>query len=94
MRLVTAPGDEDNKFPTNPDGSRATDLAWDHSKSWAQLEDIYARTDKVKAIGISNWSVPYLEKLEKTWKVVPAVNQVEVRPAAFARHLARPAGNN
>ena len=31
---------------------------------------------KVKAIGVSNWSIPYLEHLEKSWKVVPAVNQV------------------
>ena len=30
---------------------------------------------KVKA-GVSNWSLPYLEHLEKSWKVVPAVNQV------------------
>ena len=31
---------------------------------------------KVKAIGVSNCGVPILEKLSKTWKVVPAVNQV------------------
>jgi glycerol 2-dehydrogenase (NADP+) len=36
--------------------------------------------DKLKAIGISNWSVPYLEELKKKWKVVPAVNQVELHP--------------
>lgn len=31
---------------------------------------------KAKAIGVSNWSIPYLETLSQTWKVVPAVNQV------------------
>jgi diketogulonate reductase-like aldo/keto reductase len=36
-------------------------------------------TGKVKAIGVSNWSIPYLEHLEKTWQVVPAVNQVRSR---------------
>lgn len=43
------------------------------------MEEVY-KSGKVKAIGVSNWSIPYLEHLEKTWKVVPAVNQVsEVR---------------
>jgi diketogulonate reductase-like aldo/keto reductase len=35
---------------------------------------------KVKAIGVSNWSIPYLKQLEETWKIVPAVNQVELHP--------------
>ena len=43
------------------------------------MEDILA-SGKVKAIGVCNWSIPYLEKLQKTWKVVPAINQVENHP--------------
>jgi glycerol 2-dehydrogenase (NADP+) len=43
------------------------------------MEAVY-RSGKAKAIGVSNWSVPYLEHLEKTWTVVPAVNQVELHP--------------
>ena len=43
------------------------------------MEELYA-SGKVKAIGVSNFSVPYLEELKKTWKVVPAVNQVELHP--------------
>lgn len=39
-----------------------------------------APVGKVKAIGVSNWSIPYLEDLSKTWKVVPAINQVELHP--------------
>ncbi|KAA8642657.1 uncharacterized protein ATNIH1004_011602 [Aspergillus tanneri] len=35
------------------------------------------RSGKIKAIGVANWSISYLEKLRKTWTVVPAVNQVE-----------------
>jgi glycerol 2-dehydrogenase (NADP+) len=31
---------------------------------------------KVKAIGVSNFGVPLLQKLSKTWRTVPAVNQV------------------
>lgn len=43
------------------------------------MEGIYA-SGKVKAIGVCNWSIPYLEELKKAWKVVPAVNQVELHP--------------
>jgi len=43
------------------------------------MEDLY-ETGKVKAIGVANWSVAYLKELSKTWKVVPAVNQVELHP--------------
>lgn len=43
------------------------------------MEEVY-KSGKVKAIGVANWSIPYLEQLRKTWTVVPAVNQVEIHP--------------
>ena len=43
------------------------------------MEEVY-KSGKVKAIGVSNWSIPYLEELKKKWTVVPAVNQVELHP--------------
>jgi glycerol 2-dehydrogenase (NADP+) len=43
------------------------------------MEEVY-KSGKVKAIGVSNWSIPYLEDLKKDWTVVPAVNQVELHP--------------
>lgn len=43
------------------------------------MEEVY-REGKVRAIGVANWSVPYLEQLRKKWTVVPAVNQVELHP--------------
>lgn len=43
------------------------------------MEELY-QSGKVKAIGVANWSISYLEELRKTWKVVPAVNQVELHP--------------
>ena len=43
------------------------------------MEDILA-SGKVKAIGVCNWSIPYLEALKKVWRVKPAVNQVERHP--------------
>lgn len=66
-------------LPTNPDGTRSVDRSWDQSETWRQMEALYAE-GKVKAIGLANWSIPYLEELKKTWKVVPAVNQVEFHP--------------
>jgi glycerol 2-dehydrogenase (NADP+) len=66
-------------LPVNPDGSRSVDKSWDQAKTWKQMEDLY-KSGKVKAIGLANWSVPYLKELEESWKVVPAVNQVELHP--------------
>lgn len=66
-------------MPVNPDGSRSVDPSWDQSETWRQMEELY-KSGKVKAIGVANWSIPYLEKLKKTWTVVPAVNQVELHP--------------
>jgi len=43
------------------------------------MEEMY-NSGSVKAIGLANWSIPYLKELEKTWTVVPAVNQVELHP--------------
>lgn len=62
-------------FPTKPDGSRNVDWEWSQGETWRQMEAVLAK-GKVKAIGVSNFSQIYLERLEKTWKVVPAVNQV------------------
>ncbi|KAM0723316.1 hypothetical protein Q7P37_001517 [Cladosporium fusiforme] len=66
-------------LPTNPDGTRSVDRSWDQSETWRQMEDLY-QSGKVRAIGVANWSIPYLQDLQKTWKVVPAVNQVELHP--------------
>ena len=43
------------------------------------MEAVY-KEGKAKAIGVSNFSVKTLDRLEKTWKVVPAVNQIEMHP--------------
>lgn len=66
-------------FPTKPDGSRNIDWDWDQAKTWAQMEALLS-TGKVKAIGVSNCSPQIIDHLAKSWKVVPAVNQVELHP--------------
>ncbi|CAD6580212.1 MAG: hypothetical protein TREMPRED_002690 [Tremellales sp. Tagirdzhanova-0007] len=73
-------------FPTKPDGSRNIDWEWDQADTWKQMEAVLA-SGKVKAIGVSNCGVPILEKLSKTWKVVPAVNQVELHPYNPSHYL-------
>ncbi|RMZ01950.1 hypothetical protein D0862_06200 [Hortaea werneckii] len=75
-------------LPTNPDGSRAVDRSWDMSKTWLQMEEVY-KTGKARAIGVANWSVPYLEALSKSWNIVPAVNQVELHPFLPQHELKR-----
>ncbi|ORY25638.1 putative NADP(+) coupled glycerol dehydrogenase [Naematelia encephala] len=66
-------------FPTKPDGSRNIDWEWDQADTWRQMEALVEK-GKVKAIGVSNVSEILLEKLSKTWKIVPAVNQIEIHP--------------
>lgn len=77
VRLVPNEGSE--LLPVNPDGTRAVDRDWDMRKTWAGMEQVY-QSGKVKAIGLANWSIPYIKYLQPTWKVVPAVNQVEMHP--------------
>jgi len=49
------------------------------NKTWSKMEGLL-KTGKVKAIGVSNFSVKILNQLLETAKVVPAVNQVEMHP--------------
>ncbi|WWC98840.1 hypothetical protein V866_005733 [Kwoniella sp. B9012] len=86
VRLVSNESHE--LLPVNPDGTRSVDRSWDQSETWRQMEEVY-KSGKVKAIGVANWSIPYLEELKKTWKVVPAVNQVELHPFLPQHELKR-----
>jgi len=50
--------------------------------TWKSMEAVFEESpDKVKAIGVSNFSVPYLERLLANSKIVPAVNQIELHPS-------------
>lgn len=46
-------------------------------KAWKDLEKIYENS-QAKSIGVSNYTIKHLKDMEKYWKVVPAVNQVEL----------------
>lgn len=52
---------------------------WDFTKTWADMERL-VDTGLVKAIGVANFSTANLEKLLKTARIPPAVNQTELHP--------------
>jgi 2,5-diketo-D-gluconate reductase A len=51
----------------------------DYVETWRAMEELYA-SGRVKAIGVSNFQVPHLERLAAETSTVPAVNQIEVHP--------------
>lgn len=77
--LIDLQNETSDLLPVNPDGTRAVDRSWDQNETWRQMEEVY-KSGKVRAIGVANWSIPYLEQLSKTWTVVPALNQCELHP--------------
>ena len=61
------------------DGGPDKDRDW--RDTWRDMEKVFkAHPDKLKAIGVSNFSVTYLRELLKIATVVPAVNQIESHP--------------
>lgn len=76
---VTSQNETSDLLPVNLDGTRSVDPSWDQAETWRQMEELQ-KIGKVKAIGVANWSIPYLQELQKTWTVTPAVNQVELHP--------------
>jgi len=73
------PKGNDPNFPKLPDGSRDLDKSWTYIQTWKEMEKLL-KTGKVKAIGVANFSIPYLEKLLSEAEVVPAANQIENHP--------------
>ncbi|KAI9684933.1 MAG: hypothetical protein M1822_005582 [Bathelium mastoideum] len=67
------------KFPKHPDGSRDLHEDWSHLQTWKELEKLPA-TGKVRAIGVSNYSVKFLEQILSIATITPAANQIENHP--------------
>jgi len=71
-----------------PMKSGKPDKEWDWLDTWKAMEKIYEENkDKVKAIGVSNFGITFLERLLKEAKVIPAVNQVETHPSCVQQDL-------
>jgi len=69
-------------FPKDADEESENFTTVEHpdvGETWAQMEEV-SKTGKVRAIGVSNFSVKTLTQLLKTAKITPAVNQVEMHP--------------
>ncbi|KAG0637920.1 NADP-dependent oxidoreductase domain-containing protein [Tuber brumale] len=73
------PNGNHDKFPKLPDGSRDLQTDWTYIKTYKEMEKLLS-TGKIKAIGVSNFSVPFLKSLLLQTTVVPAVNQIENHP--------------
>lgn len=67
------------KFPKLPDGSRDLDKSWSYIQTYKEMEKLL-KTGKAKAIGVANFSKPFLEELLSKTDIVPAVNQIENHP--------------
>lgn len=55
------------------------DLTENHEPTWRAMEKIY-EDKKARAIGVSNWTIPQLEKMLQFAKVKPHLNQIEIHP--------------
>lgn len=65
--------------PLFPKEGDPVDPSFDLIDNWKQFEQVY-KSGKAKAIGVSNYSIPILEKLLANTDIVPAVNQIEGQP--------------
>ena len=54
--------------------------------TWLALEKLYA-DKRVRAIGVANYLVPFLEEMKFYQSVIPAVDQVEFTPWLFRKDL-------
>ena len=54
--------------------------------AWKVMEQIYT-SGRAKSIGVSNFQTYHLDELRKHWRIVPAVNQIELHPKMTQREL-------
>jgi diketogulonate reductase-like aldo/keto reductase len=55
-------------------------------ETWRALEEIYEK-GRVRAIGVSNFTIRHLEELNETLELMPTVNQVEFSPFLYQKEL-------
>lgn len=49
-------------------------------KTWLKLEEVYKKSDKIKAIGVSNYSTRQIKNTLKVATIKPVVNQIKCSP--------------
>ncbi|CDK25210.1 unnamed protein product [Kuraishia capsulata CBS 1993] len=72
--LVQLPVDENGEYLFDENGH--------YLQGYKNIEDLYLedKGKRIRAIGVSNYAIPYLEELLKVARVVPAVDQIELHP--------------
>ncbi|KAF8649597.1 hypothetical protein AX16_005688 [Volvariella volvacea WC 439] len=64
------------------------DKTVDWLDTWKSMEKLFKENpDKLKAIGVSNFSIEFLERLLAVAEIVPAVNQIELHPSCPQEEL-------
>lgn len=69
-------------WPANP--AVGENWAEINAATWRAFEELYD-AGRIRAIGLSNFSVPYLTELMKTVRIAPMVNQIEFHPGYMQR---------
>ncbi|MCA9895191.1 MAG: aldo/keto reductase [Anaerolineae bacterium] len=59
----------------------------DWKGAWRALEEIYENTDRVRAIGVSNFLIHHMDELLSFARVRPVVNQIEYHPYLQSKAL-------
>lgn len=80
--VATRDTGENPMVPRLENGHRDVDLDQTPEKTWKGMCEVL-KSGKTKAIGVSNFSIPKLERLLATTDIVPAVNQGETRCLLF-----------
>jgi diketogulonate reductase-like aldo/keto reductase len=57
-----------------------------NKETWRAFEKLY-RDGKIKAIGLSNFKIEYIDQLLETAEIIPMVNQIEFHPGAYNKEL-------
>ena len=75
-------------MPNGDDGSQAIDKeAPSFVETWKNMCRIYMETKKVKAVGVSYFTVENLEKVIGATGVVPSMNQIDAHPSLIQPEL-------
>ena len=62
------------------------DWATRNAECYRAMEEMYQQ-GKLKAIGVSNFLVHHFQELEKTWEIVPHVNQIFITPGTLKKDV-------
>ncbi|KAJ6595684.1 Aldo keto reductase [Mycena vulgaris] len=74
--------------PMTKDTPALADKTHDWLDTWKSMEKLYkAHPEKLRAIGVSNFSIAFLERLLEVAEVIPAVNQIELHPSCTQEEL-------